>query len=160
MIFRELNRGKCKTYLAISEASRKAAIIDPVRDKVERYLAVLAYHGLRLDMIIDTHTHADHRSGAMELGALADAPVVMHRLASAPHVGIHVEDGQALRVGDEELLVLHTPGHTPDSIILLAKDRVLTGEVLFIHGTGRADFAGGDASAQYDSITRKLFTLP
>ena len=160
MIFRELNRGKCKTYLAISEASRKAVVIDPVRDKVERYLAVLAYHGWRLDSIIDTHTHADHRSGAMELGELAGAPVVMHRLAPAPHVSIHVEDTQALKVGDEELRVLHTPGHTPDSISLLAKDRVFTGDVLFIHGTGRADFAGGDAGTQYDSIVRKLFTLP
>ena len=80
MNFRELNHGKCKTYLAISEATSKAAIIDPVRDRVERYLAVLAYHGLHLDLIIDTHTHADHRSGAMELGALVDAPVAMHRL--------------------------------------------------------------------------------
>ena len=160
MIFRELNHGKCKTYLAISEATRKAAVIDPLRDKVERYLAVLAYHGLRLDLIIDTHTHADHRSGAMELGALADAPVAMHRLAPAPHVTIHVEDGQVLKLGDEELRVLYTPGHTPDSISILAKDRVFTGDVLFIHGTGRADFAGGDAGIQYDSITRKLFTLP
>ena len=116
-----------------------------MRDKVERYLAVLAYHGWRLDLIIDTHTHADHRSGAMELGELAGAPVAMHRLAPAPHVSIHVEDGQALKVGDEELRIFHTPGHTPDSISLLAKDRVFTGDVLFIHGTGRADFAGGDA---------------
>jgi len=160
MIFRELNHGKCKTYLAISDATRKAAIIDPLHDKLERYLAVLAYHGWRLDSIIDTHTHADHRSGAMELGELADAPVVMHRLAPAPHVRIHVEDGQVLSVGDEELRVLYTPGHTPDSISLLAKDRVFTGDVLFIHGTGRADFAGGDAGLQYDSIMRKLFTLP
>ena len=160
MIFRELNHGKCKTYLAISEATRKAAIFDPLRDKVERYLAVLAYHGLRLDLIIDTHTHADHRSGAMELGALTDAPVAMHLLAPAPHVTIHVEDGHALKLGNEELRVLHTPGHTPDSISILAKDRVFTGDVLFIHGTGRADFAGGDAGIQYDSIARKLFTLP
>jgi glyoxylase-like metal-dependent hydrolase (beta-lactamase superfamily II)/rhodanese-related sulfurtransferase len=160
MIFRELNHGKCKTYLAISEGARKAAVIDPVRDKVERYLAVLAYHRLRLDLIVDTHTHADHRSGALELGELADAPVAMHRLAPAPHVRVHVEDSQVLKVGDDELRVLHTPGHTPDSISLLAKDRVFTGDVLFIHGTGRADFAGGDAGTQYDSITRKLFTLP
>jgi sulfur dioxygenase len=160
MIFRELNHGKCKTYLAISEATRKAAVIDPLRDKVERYLAVLAYHGLHLDLIIDTHTHADHRSGAMELSALVDAPVAMHLLAPAPHVTIHVEDGHALKLGNEELRVLHTPGHTPDSISILAKDRVFTGDVLFIHGTGRADFAGGDAGIQYDSITRKLFTLP
>ena len=84
----------------------------------------------------------------------------MHRLAPAPHVGIHVEDGQAVQVGDDELRVLHTPGHTPDSISLLAKDRVFTGDVLFIHGTGRADFAGGNAGIQYDSIARNLFTLP
>jgi sulfur dioxygenase len=160
MIFRELNHGKCKTYLAICERTRKAAVIDPVRDKVERYIAVLAYHRLQLDSIIDTHTHADHRSGAMELGGLAAAPVVMHRLAPAPHVEVHVEDGQTLKVGDEELRVLHTPGHTPDSISLLARDRVFTGDVLFIHGTGRPDLPGGDAGAQYDSITRKLFTLP
>jgi sulfur dioxygenase len=160
MIFRELNRGKCKTYLAISEGTRKTTVIDPLRDKVERYLAVLAYHGWRLDLIIDTHTHADHRSGAMELSELAGVPVVMHRLAPAPHVHIHVEDGHVLKVGDEELHVLHTPGHTPDSISLLAKDRVFTGDVLFIHGTGRSDFAGGDAGIQYDSIMRKLFTLP
>jgi glyoxylase-like metal-dependent hydrolase (beta-lactamase superfamily II)/rhodanese-related sulfurtransferase len=160
MIFRELNHGKCKTYLAICEGSGKAVIIDPLRDRVERYLAVLAYHGLRLDSIVDTHTHADHRSGALELSELAGAPVAMHRLAPAPHVRIHVEDGQALKVGDEELRVLHTPGHTPDSISLVAGDRVFTGDVLFIHGTGRADFAGGDPGCQYDSITRKLFTLP
>jgi sulfur dioxygenase len=160
MIFRELNYGKCKTYVAICEGARKAAIIDPLRDQVGRYLAVLAYHGLRLDLIVDTHTHADHRSGALELGELAGAPVAMHRLAPAPHVRIHVEDGQVLKIGDEALRVLHTPGHTPDSISLLAPDRVFTGDVLFIHGTGRADFAGGDAGAQYDAITGKLFTLP
>ncbi len=67
MIFRELNNSKCKTYLLASEGMERAVIIDPVKDRVERYLGVLAYHRLKLDLIVDTHTHADHRSGAHEL---------------------------------------------------------------------------------------------
>lgn len=160
MIFRELNHAQCKTYLLASESMGRAVIIDPLKERVERYLGVLAYHGLKLDLIIDTHTHADHRSGAHELSELTDAPVAMHRRAPAPHVSMHLEDGQRLIVGDFELKVLYTPGHTPDSISLYAEDRVLTGDCLLIHGTGRADFAGGDAGEQYDSITRKLFALP
>jgi sulfur dioxygenase len=159
-MFRELNHAKCKTYLATSENLGVAALIDPVRDRIDRYLAVLGYFGCRLEMIIETHTHADHRSGAMELGELTGAPVAMHRRAPAPHVGIHVDDGQMLKVGDLTMRVLYTPGHTPDSISLCASDRVFTGDVLLIHGTGRCDFAGGDPGTGYDSITRKLFTLP
>jgi sulfur dioxygenase len=160
MSFRELNNTKCKTYLLTSESTMRAAIVDPIKDRVERYLGVLAYHKLQLELIIDTHTHADHRSGAHELSLLTDAPVAMHRRAPAPHVTIHVDDGQLLEVGDFEIKVLYTPGHTPDSISLFAQDRVCTGDCLLIHGTGRADFAGGDAGEQYDSISQKLFTLP
>lgn len=160
MVFRELNHFKCKTYLLASESMSRAVIIDPLKDRIERYLALLAYHGLKLELIIDTHTHADHRSGAHELGELTDAPVAMHRRAPAPHVKMHVEDGQRLIVGDFELKVLHTPGHTPDSISLYDGERVFTGDCLLIHGTGRADFAGGDPGQEYDSITRKLFALP
>jgi sulfur dioxygenase len=160
MSFQELNHLKCKTYLGVSEVDRKAVIIDPLRDKIERYLGVLAYYGLKLDLIIDTHTHADHRSGAFELGELTGAPVGMHRLAPAPHVKLHFEDGQVVKVGDLSIRVLHTPGHTPDSISLLAQRRVFTGDVLLIHGTGRCDFAGGDPGSSYDSITKKLFALP
>ena len=160
MIFRELNNAKCKTYLLASEGMERAVIIDPLKDRVERYLGVLAYHRLKLDLIVDTHTHADHRSGAHELSALTDTPVAMHRRAPAPHITMHLEDRQRLIVGDFELKVLYTPGHTPDSISLYAEDRVFTGDCLLIHGTGRADFAGGDAGEQFDSITQKLFTLP
>jgi len=160
MSFRELNHAKCKTYLAMSEAHHAAALIDPVRDRIDRYIALLAYYGCRLEMIIDTHTHADHRSGAIELGELTGAPVAMHRRAPATHVKLHVEDGQVLKVGDIEMKVLYTPGHTPDSISLYAGDRVFTGDVLLIHGTGRCDFAGGDPGQGYDAITGKLFTLP
>src|SRR3989338_3005132 len=100
MLFRELNYGKCKTYLIACEDTRKAALIDPVKEKIDRYLATLAYYGCRLDSVIDTHTPADHRPASFELNALTDAKVIMHRRAPAPHVAIHVEDWQRHAVGD------------------------------------------------------------
>ena len=160
MIFHEINRGNCKTYLVGCERTRKAVLIDPIKDRVDRYLAVLAYQGCRLEYVVDTHTHADHRAGGWDLRELAGARVVMHRRAPAPHVDLHVDDGDSLGVGDLQLKVLHTPGHTPDSISLWVEDRVFTGDTLLVRATGRADFAGGDPGAQYDSITGKLFALP
>jgi glyoxylase-like metal-dependent hydrolase (beta-lactamase superfamily II)/rhodanese-related sulfurtransferase len=160
MLFRELNRGKCKTYLVGCERTRRAALIDPVKTGAERYLAMLAYESLRLDAIIDTHTHADHPTGSFLLKDLTDARLIMHRRAPVPVATEHVEDGDTISVGNLALEVLYTPGHTPDSISLYVEDRVFTGDVLLIGGTGRADFAGGDSGQQYDAITKKLFTLP
>jgi sulfur dioxygenase len=160
MFFRELNHGKCKTYLVACEHTRRAALIDPVKAHLERYLAFLAYQDFKLDAVIDTHTHADHPTGAFLLKDLADARLIMHRRAPVPAATDHVEDGDTISVGELRLEVLYTPGHTPDSISLYTGDRVFTGDVLLIGGTGRADFAGGDAGQQYDAITGKLFTLP
>ena len=160
MLFRELNRGRCKTYLIACPATRRAALVDPLKERVDRYLAVLGYERCTLDFAIDTHTHADHRTGTWELRDLTGARVVMHRRAPAPHVDVHVDDGDGLPLGELVLRVLHTPGHTPDGIAIAVGDRVLTGDTLLVHGTGRADFAGGDPGVQYDSIVRKLFTLP
>lgn len=131
-----------------------------MKSRVDRYLAVLAYHHRTLDLVIDTHMHADPRTAVWELRDLTDARVVMHTRAPAPHIDLHVEDGQQLRCGELALRVLHTPGHTPDGVSLVADGHVFTGDTLLIHGTGRADFAGGDPGAQYDAITAKLFTLP
>lgn len=160
MLLTELNRGKCKTYLVACETARVAALIDPLRENIDRYLAVLAYRRLELAAAIDTHTHADHRTGCFDLKALTGAPVVMHRAAPAPRVDRHVADGETLALGTLTLRFLATPGHTPDGMCVLADGHVFTGDTLLIRGTGRADFAGGDAGAQYDSIVGKLFALP
>lgn len=160
MIFRELNRSKCKTYLIGSEAEHVALLVDPVREKLDRYLALLAYHSLRLQAVLDTHTHADHRTASFDLKELTGAEVIMHRRAPAPHVDTHVDDSDEVFIGELRLKVLHTPGHTPDGISLFAGDRVMTGDTLLIRGTGRCDFAGGDAGEQFDAITQKLFSLP
>jgi len=160
MLFRELNQGKCKSYLLACETTRKASLIDPIREKTDRYLAALAYFGCKLELAIDTHTHADHRSGVFELKEITGAKVVMHRRAPAPHVDIHVQDGQTIDCGELRLRVLATPGHTPDSMSLYADGKVFTGDTLLIRGTGRTDFQGGDPGLQYDSITKKLFVLP
>ncbi|MGH7836393.1 MAG: MBL fold metallo-hydrolase, partial [Candidatus Binataceae bacterium] len=159
MFCRELNRGKCKTYMLACERTRRALLIDPVKENTGRYLAVAAYHGFRLDYLIDTHSHADHRSGTFDLADLTDAKVVMERHAPAPHVAVHVTHGDLLEVGDLRVRVLYTPGHTPDGISLSVGGRVFTGDCLMIGGTGRADFPGGDAGQQYDAITGALFTL-
>jgi glyoxylase-like metal-dependent hydrolase (beta-lactamase superfamily II)/rhodanese-related sulfurtransferase len=160
MFFKELNRGKCKTYLLGCERTRRAAVVDPLKENTGRYIAVAAYHAFRLDCIIDTHTHADHRSGIWDLAELTDAKVVMERHAPAPNVHRHVSQGDVIEVGDLRLKILFTPGHTPDGISIYVDGRVLTGDTLLIGGTGRADFAGGDAGTQYDAITSQLFTLP
>ncbi|HLI82184.1 MAG TPA: MBL fold metallo-hydrolase [Candidatus Binataceae bacterium] len=160
MFFRELNRGKCKTYILGCERTRRAAVVDPLKENTGRYIAIAAYHDLKLDYVIDTHTHADHRSGIWDLAALTDAKVVMERHAPAPNVDVHVTQDDVLEVGDLRLKILFTPGHTPDGLSIYVDGRVLTGDTLLIGGTGRADFAGGDAGRQYDAVTGRLFALP
>jgi len=160
MLFHELNRSGCKTYLLACEQTRKSVLIDPVKERVDRYLGVLAYHRLELQMVIDTHTHADHRTGVWDLRELTGAKVVMHKRAPAPHIDLHVSDGDQLEVGSLPLGFIYTPGHAPDGVCIRVGNLLFTGDTLLVRLTGRTDFPGGDAGEQYDAITRKLFTLP
>ncbi len=154
----ELNDTHCKTYLVVS--CGEAALVDPVRERVPTYLARLAAQELRLRMVLETHTHADHLMIDRAAKAALGAPVVMFETSPSPLVDRHVRDGERLPLGDDALTVLHTPGHTPDSVCYAGPGFVLTGDTLLIGGSGRTDFPGGDAGAQYDAITGKLFALP
>ena len=162
MIFRQLfdQVSGTYTYLLASRRGGEAMIIDPVIEKVDRYLQLIKELDLRLVKAVDTHLHADHVTG---LGALRDRThciTVMGEQSQVDVVSLRVAEGDKLTVEGVALDVLYTPGHTDDSYSFLMGDRVFTGDTLLIRGTGRTDFQNGDARAQYDSIFGKLLQLP
>ena len=162
MIFRQLFDSVSSTYsyLLASRAGGEALIIDPVLEKVDRYLQLVRELDLRLVKAVDTHLHADHITG---LGALRDRTrciTVMGENTKADVVSMRLAEGDRLTIEGLSLDVLYTPGHTDDSYSFLMNDRVFTGDTLLIRGTGRTDFQNGDARAQYESLFGKLLRLP
>jgi glyoxylase-like metal-dependent hydrolase (beta-lactamase superfamily II)/rhodanese-related sulfurtransferase len=159
MIFEQLSAGGCKSYLVGCADTCAAALIDPEISLVDRYLGLAARHGLRIHYLVDTHTHADHFSATRGLTRQLGAPVAMHRMSPAPFVDLRLDDGDMLLVGKLRLQVLHTPGHTRDSMCLRFEDRVCTGDTLLIGGTGRTDLPSGDPDALHDSLFNHLLRL-
>jgi len=162
MIFRQLfdNTSSTYTYLIASRRGGEALIIDPVIEKVERYLQLIHELDLRLVKALDTHLHADHITG---IGALRDRTqciTVMGERTRADIVSMRVAEGDKLEIEGIDLDVLYTPGHTDDSYSFVMGDRVFTGDTLLIRGTGRTDFQNGNSRAQYESIFNKLLKLP
>ena len=162
MIFRQLFDQVSGTYayLIASRRGGEALIIDPVLEKVDRYLQLMRELDLKLVKAVDTHLHADHITG---LGALRDRTrciTVMGEQSDVDVVSMRIAEGDKLTVEGLSLDVLYTPGHTNDSYSFLMPDRVFTGDTLLIRGTGRTDFQHGDARAQYDSLFNKLLKLP
>ena len=162
MIFRQLFDSGSSTYsyLLASRRGGEALIMDPVLEKVDRYLQLVKELDLKLVKAVDTHLHADHITG---LGALRDRTrciTVMGEKSSVDVVSMRLAEGDRLQIEGVSLDVLYTPGHTDDSYSFLMGDRVFTGDTLLIRGTGRTDFQNGDPRAQYDSIFNKLLKLP
>jgi glyoxylase-like metal-dependent hydrolase (beta-lactamase superfamily II)/rhodanese-related sulfurtransferase len=162
MIFRQLFDPVSSTYsyLLASRPGGEALIVDPVLEKVERYLQLLRELDLVLVKAVDTHLHADHITA---LGALRDKThciTVMGEQTKADVVSVRLADGDKLTIEGLVLDVVYTPGHTDDSYSFVMTDRVFTGDTLLIRGTGRTDFQNGDAGQQYDSIFGCLLKLP
>ena len=147
------------SYLIARRRGGEALIVDPVRERVGDYLELLEILDLKLVKAIDTHLHADHITGLGALRDLTDCLTVMGAETKAELVALRVKDGDRVSADDIDLLAMHTPGHTADSYCFVLEDRVLTGDTLLIGGTGRTDFAGGDAAAQYDSLFNRLLRL-
>jgi glyoxylase-like metal-dependent hydrolase (beta-lactamase superfamily II)/rhodanese-related sulfurtransferase len=162
MIFRQLFDGVSSTYsyLIASRHDGEALIIDPVLERVDRYIQLLNELDIRLIKAIDTHLHADHITGLPALRERTQCITVMGEQTKADVVSIRVSDGDRVDIEGLSLDVLYTPGHTDDSYSYLMSDRVFTGDTLLIRGTGRTDFQNGDPRAQYDSIFGKLLKLP
>lgn len=178
------------TYLVWDPATRAAAVIDPVLDfdpnagrlstvSADAVISAAAEENLRIDWILDTHAHADHLSGADYLRRLTGAKlgigahITKVQKAFVPLFGVtsdtpdaHVfdlllKDGDTLPLGNLEIRVLHTPGHTPACVTYLIDDMAFVGDTLFMpdYGTARADFPGGDAATLFRSI-HKILALP
>ena len=162
MIFRQLfdSVSGTYTYLLASRRGGEALIIDPVIEKVDRYIQLVNELDLKLVKAVDTHLHADHITG---LGALRDRThciTVMGEMSKVDVVSMRLAEGDKLTIEGVALDVIYTPGHTDDSYSFKMQDRVFTGDTLLIRGTGRTDFQNGDPRAQYDSIFNKLLKLP
>ncbi|WP_158744393.1 MBL fold metallo-hydrolase [Acidisphaera sp. L21] len=162
MIFRQLFDATSGTYsyLLASRVGGEALIIDPVLEKVDRYLQLMQQLDLRLVKAVDTHLHADHVTGLGELRDRTNCITVMGEQSGVDVVSMRLSDGDKLTVEGLCLNVIYTPGHTDDSYSFHMKDRVFTGDTLLIRGTGRTDFQNGDPRAQYESIFNRLLKLP
>ena len=164
-------------YVLGCETTRRSAVIDP-GDEAERILGIISQEDLQLEYIINTHGHFDHvggnraikdATGAKLLAHELDTPMLEHLSQAAAAWGMHaedspkpdmfVEDGDTIMLGQIELKFLHTPGHSPGGISILADGVVFVGDLLFAGSIGRTDFPGGDYNTLIRSVQTKIFPL-
>jgi hydroxyacylglutathione hydrolase len=161
----------CAAYVLGCGGLGLCAVVDAHAHDVDAYADFATSKGMRITHVIDTHVHADHRSGGPALARKVGAPYSLHESADVDLPFVPLHDGEELDFGNTRVKVLHTPGHTPESICLLVTDLrrstepwfVLTGDTLFVGAVGRPDLPGRareNAAELYDSIQRKLLTLP
>ncbi len=162
------------SYLIGDETTGRAVVVDPRRD-IDEYVRDAAADGLTIELVLETHFHADFLSGHLELAAATGAEIAFSSVAETEFPSRKLADGERISLGDVELEILHTPGHTPESISIVVREHaddeipygVLTGDTLFIGDVGRPDLLASIgftrdelANKLYDSLHNKLLPLP
>lgn len=162
LIFHQLfdSESSTFTYLLGDKLSKEAVLIDSVLENVDRDLKLVEELGLHLIYVLDTHIHADHITGAGEIRRRTGVKTILPVNSQAPCVDQNIQDHGIIRFGEFTIEALATPGHTDASFSFVCNGMVFTGDTLFIRGTGRTDLQGGSADRLYESITKRLFTLP
>ena len=151
----------CLSYITYDEATREAALIDPSEEiKTDEYIKALEDNSLSLVYILETHTHADHVSSSESIKTITNAKVARSEMAPSRKADIYLKDADILRLGESEIKVLYTPGHTNESLSFYNGVEVFTGDTLLIGGTGRTDFQIGSSENLYDSLHDKIADLP
>jgi glyoxylase-like metal-dependent hydrolase (beta-lactamase superfamily II) len=159
MFFKQIQQhGDNFSYIIADEKTKEAAVVDPSYNAGEISRLIKA-EGFQLKYIINTHGHSDHTAGNIELLSTFQAKLVAHKL-SRLNPNLPVENNDAINIGKISIRIIHTPGHTNDSICLLIdKQIVLTGDTLFVGECGRTDFPTGNSKSMYDSLFNKLLKL-
>jgi len=161
----------CASYVFGCGTYARCTVVDPRADDLDTYVEFAASKKMRITHVIDTHVHADHRSGGRALADRVDAEYCLHESADTRMPFTPMVEGHGIELGNTRLRVLHTPGHSPDSTCLVVTDLkrgpdpwfVLTGDTLFVGAVGRPDLpgkAGEHAADLHASIHGKLLTLP
>ncbi len=146
------------TYILTDEDNGESAVIDPSWE-LEKIFAILKKNGWKVKYIINTHTHFDHILGNQQVAAVTGAKIIQHKNSTESN-DIPVEHGQIISVGKIRIRIVHTPGHSKDSMTLVVNNElVLTGDTLFVGNCGRVDLPGSDASDMYDSLFEKIAKL-
>ena len=145
------------TYILEDESTGEGIIIDPSwdLDKIEK---VIKRNDLKIKYIVNTHHHFDHTLGNEAMTKLTNAKIIQHE-ASELKFDTAVIDGDKITFGNSELLVIHTPGHSKDSICLVGDGKIFSGDTLFVGNCGRVDLPGGSSKELYHSLSEILSNL-
>ena len=145
------------TYIVEDEDTSEAILIDPSWELVELEL-IIKKNGLKIKYIVNTHHHFDHTLGNEAMVESTKAHIIQHEASELKH-DITVKDGDFIEFGNSKLKVLHTPGHSKDSICLIGDGKIFSGDTLFVGNCGRIDLPGGSAKELYHSLFDVLYSL-